>query len=206
MWATWRSTVVPMSESTANTPDQTPEPIEPATPTESVTAAESTTPAESNAPAEPPAAAESTGTENAVLPVAAAPQAAPVTATPVWPSPNSDEAANPAPLSAPAAPQPAPVGGQTSSSAIVALVLSIASWAVCPIVLAIIALVFASKADKEIARSGGALEGSGMITAAKIVAWVNIGVFIAVCVILVFVVIIALIAGGLSNVSPAGQV
>lgn len=178
--ATQRSTVVTMSESTTNTPDQTPEPAA--------------------TPAEPAA------TDTTVLPVVVSPTAAPATATPMWPSPVPAELASPAPLSSAAALPVAPAGVQTSSSAIVALVLSVASWAVCPIVLAIIALVFASKADKEIARSGGALEGGGMITAAKIVAWVNIGVFIAVCVILVCVVIIALVAGGLSQVSPAGQV
>jgi hypothetical protein len=100
----------------------------------------------------------------------------------------------------------APQGPQTSSSAIVALVLAIASWAVCPLVLAIIALVFASKADREIASSGGQVQGGGLSTAAKIVSWINIGIFVAVMVVAVFVVIIAVIAGGLSQVVPAGQV
>lgn len=100
----------------------------------------------------------------------------------------------------------APAAPQTSSGAIVALVLAIASWAVCPLVLAIIALVFASKADREIAASAGRIAGGGLSTAAKIVAWVNIGVFVAVTVIIIFVVIIAVIAGGLSQVTPTGQV
>jgi hypothetical protein len=63
---------------------------------------------------------------------------------------------------------------QTSSDAIVALVLSILSWVVCPLVLAIVALVFAGKASRAIAASGGWLEGWGMVTAARIIAWINI--------------------------------
>jgi hypothetical protein len=63
---------------------------------------------------------------------------------------------------------------QTSSDAIVALVLAILSWAVCPFVLAIVALVFASKASKAISASNGWLDGAGMVTAARIVAWLNI--------------------------------
>ena len=67
--------------------------------------------------------------------------------------------------------QPVP---QTSSDAIAALVLSILSWAMCPIVLAIAALVFAGRATRAIAASNGWVEGSGMVLAAKIIAWINI--------------------------------
>ncbi len=63
---------------------------------------------------------------------------------------------------------------QTSSDPIVALVLANISWAVCPFVLAIVALIFASKASKAIAASNGWVEGSGMVTAARIIAWINI--------------------------------
>jgi hypothetical protein len=69
---------------------------------------------------------------------------------------------------------------QESSNAIIALVLAITAWVVCPIVPAIVALVFAAKADREIRTSGGAITGSGMSTAAKVVAWINIGIFAAV--------------------------
>ncbi len=67
--------------------------------------------------------------------------------------------------------QPRP---QSSSDAVVALVLAILSWVVCPVVMAIVALVFASKAKKVVEASNGWVEGSGMITAAKIIAWLNI--------------------------------
>lgn len=87
----------------------------------------------------------------------------------------------------------------TSSNAVIALVLAIASWLVCPLALAIVALVFANKADHEVAASGGRITAGGLGTAAKIVAWVNIGVSIAVGVILVLITLIALVAGGLEG-------
>lgn len=87
---------------------------------------------------------------------------------------------------------------QNSSSAIVALVLSIASWVVCPVIPAIVALVFASKADREIAMSNGWVTGAGMVTASKIVAWINIGLYAALAAIGVLVVVLAAITGSLS--------
>ena len=66
-----------------------------------------------------------------------------------------------------------------SGNSIAALVLSIASWAIFPIVLAIVALVFANKAEKEITTSNGSISGGSFVTASKIVAWVNIGFYAA---------------------------
>jgi hypothetical protein len=60
-------------------------------------------------------------------------------------------------------------------------VLSIASFVVCPLLPAIIGLVIASSAKQEIAQSGGTLSGEGMVTAAKVISWVNI----ALCVVVV---------------------
>ena len=63
---------------------------------------------------------------------------------------------------------------QTSSDAIVALVLSLLSWVFCPVVMAIVALVFAGKAKTAIEASNGWIDGGGMVTAAKIISWINI--------------------------------
>ena len=82
----------------------------------------------------------------------------------------------------------------TSSNAIVALILAIISWAVCPVVAAIVALVFASMAGKEIQASEGRIAGRGLVTAARIVAWINIGVTAATLVIGLLVVVIIAIA------------
>ena len=84
--------------------------------------------------------------------------------------------------------------GPTSSNAIVALILAISSWAVCPVVAAIVALVFASMAGKEIQASEGRIAGRGLVTAARIVAWINIGVTAATLVIGLLVVVIIAIA------------
>jgi len=96
-----------------------------------------------------------------------------------------------------AAPVAAPV--QTSSNAIVALVLAIAAWPICPVIFAIIGLVFANKAGKEIQASGGRMGGEGFVTAAKIVAWINIGFYAALLVLGLMFVIIFAIAGGMSG-------
>jgi len=66
---------------------------------------------------------------------------------------------------------PAP---QTNNNAIVAFVLALVSWVICPIIPAIVALVFASKGKKEIEQSGGWQTGEGFVTAAKIISWLNI--------------------------------
>lgn len=119
-------------------------------------------------------------------------------------------AAPPPPPGYPAAGAPAyayppayPPAPKTSSNAIIALVLSIAAWAVCPIVPAIVALVFASMASKEIDASGDRLQGRGMVTAAKIVSWINIGFYAAAIVIGAFVLILIAIAGGMDSVKTS---
>ena len=121
---------------------------------------------------------------------------------PTWPTPPTPEQSGQSPVPQQPAQPPVqqPVGGapvaQTSGNAIIALVMAIASWAVCPIVFAIIALVFASRADREIAASPGLVTGGGLSTAAKIVAWVNIGIAAAVIVIGIVVLVVVAIAGG----------
>ncbi len=88
---------------------------------------------------------------------------------------------------------PAQAVPDTSTNAIVAFVLAICSWVFCPIILAIVALVFVSKAKKEILASNGWRTGTGFVTAAKWVAWINIifGILMIVFYIVVFVIIAA---------------
>lgn len=139
-------------------------------------------------------------------PAAADPPQENLPTTPQWPSTGGGEPAAYPPEGA--GPPPPPTGAvpppvyaptpQTSNSAIVALVLSIVAWVVCPIIPAIIALVFASKADKEIAASNGWVTGGGLVTAAKIVSWINIGLYAAIIAIGLLVVIIAAVGGALS--------
>ena len=117
----------------------------------------------------------------------------------------SDAAAAPAVASAaapdaPAAPAAAPVAvAQTSSNGVIAFVLALASWILLPLVLAIVALVFAKKADDEVAASGGRIQAGGLVTAAKIIAWINIAVAAAGLLLLVIFGTILLLAGGFGS-------
>ncbi len=81
-----------------------------------------------------------------------------------------------------------------------ALVLAIASFAIFPVVPAIIALFLASSAERTIRESqqapGGALGGQEMVRAARIVAWINLGIALAVVVLIVVVVLVLVAIGG----------
>jgi uncharacterized membrane protein len=122
--------------------------------------------------------------------------------TPQWPSQAGpaqaagDQMYGGQPIAPPPAYGPTP---QTSNSAVVALVLSIAAWVICPIIPAIVALVFANKADKEIAAGNGWVTGGGLVTASKIVAWINIGLYAALLAIGVLVLILAVVGGAFSS-------
>ena len=124
-------------------------------------------------------------------------------ATPQWPSqPGPSQAGSEAGYVTPPAPPAPPAYGptpQTSNSAVAALVLSIVSWVICPIIPAIIALVFANKAEKEIAVSNGWVTGGGLVTASKIVSWINIGLYAALIAIGVLVFILAAVGGAFSS-------
>ena len=86
---------------------------------------------------------------------------------------------------------------QTESKAIIALVCAIASWVVFPLLPAIAALMIGKTARQEIERSGGRLTGDGMVTAAKVIAWVNI-------VLSLLVVLLFVLGFGLFAVSATG--
>ena len=89
---------------------------------------------------------------------------------------------------------PAPAKS-TSSDAIVAFILSLVSWVVCPIIFAIVALIFAAKADRAIAAVPTTVGGSGLSMAAKLIAWINIGFWLALIFIGGFIAIVLILAG-----------
>ncbi len=91
---------------------------------------------------------------------------------------------------APVPQQPVP---QTNNNAIIAFVLSLVSWFICPIIAAIVALVFASKAKKEIQLSNGWQTGSSFVTAAKIISWLNIA-FSIIGIILYILLVVVLVS------------
>ena len=92
---------------------------------------------------------------------------------------------------------PAPAYGygpprpQTEGTAITALVLAAASWVVCTVVLAVVALALCPSARRKIESSGGALTGEGLVTAAKIVAWINIGLYAVITLAFIVIAIVA---------------
>jgi hypothetical protein len=87
----------------------------------------------------------------------------------------------------------------TNTYAIVALVLAIMSFLLCPIVPAIFALVLAGTGKRQITASGGQQTGEGMVTAARVLSWLNIG--LATLLVIIFVVIAVFLAGTASGVS-----
>ena len=81
---------------------------------------------------------------------------------------------------------------QTSTRAVVALVCAIASFLVFPLVPAIAALVLARGAQREIATSGGRLAGEGLVTGARVTAWINIVLSVLALVGIVVLVLVAI--------------
>lgn len=88
-----------------------------------------------------------------------------------------------------------PQAQETESTAIVALVLAIASFVVCPVIPAIVALVLANNADAAIQASGGRKTGEGLTKAARIVSWINIGLCVGALVLVILIAVIAAAAG-----------
>jgi len=88
-----------------------------------------------------------------------------------------------------------PPAQETDSTAVVALVLAIASFVVCPVVPAIVALVLANNADAAIQASGGRKTGEGLTKAARIVSWINIGLCVGSLVLVIVIAVIAAAAG-----------
>jgi hypothetical protein len=87
-----------------------------------------------------------------------------------------------APTPPPPAPQWGPPGAQagynpprTDGTAVAALIVSIVAWVVCPIIAAVVALALAHAAGNKIDASGGRLTGEGLVRAAQIIAWIQIG-------------------------------
>jgi hypothetical protein len=65
---------------------------------------------------------------------------------------------------------------------VVALVLAISSFVLFPVVPAVVALFVAAAARRDIDASYGRLGGAGLVTAARVVSWINLGLFLVVVV------------------------
>lgn len=92
---------------------------------------------------------------------------------------------------------------QTEGKAIAALVLAISSFFILPFVAAIIALFLAPAARRDIVASGGQLGGEGLVTAAKVIAWINIGMCVLAA--LFFLLFLGVMASMFSTVNDFEQ-
>jgi hypothetical protein len=70
---------------------------------------------------------------------------------------------------------------------------------VCPLIPAVVALFLASTAKKNIRASNGALEGESLVTAARIIAWINVGL----CILGIAIAILAIVIAAASSSSSA---
>lgn len=86
---------------------------------------------------------------------------------------------------------PAP---QNEGTAVGALIASILSWMICPVIPAVVALVMIPGARRKIAESHGRLTGEGLLTAAKWVSLINIGFYLLLAGLLVVLVVIGTLA------------
>jgi peptidoglycan/LPS O-acetylase OafA/YrhL len=100
---------------------------------------------------------------------------------------------NPPPGYGQAPPYGYPYPQQNSQEAVIALVAALLSFVICPVIPAIVALVYAGRASRTIAASGGALGGQSMVTAAKIIAWVHL--VLVVVGVLVFLAVVVSLTG-----------
>lgn len=94
-----------------------------------------------------------------------------------------------------------PATPKTSPAAIIAVILAVLSFVQCPVVLAVVALVLARSAETDIAASNGWVTGAGLARGARIAAWINIGLSIALGVGLLLLMIIAPSLGPSTTVS-----
>jgi len=83
---------------------------------------------------------------------------------------------------------------KTEGTAIAALICAIGSFVVCPI-LAIVAIPLASSAKRKIEQSNGMLSGENLLTPARIIAWINLGLWAVFVLFMVFALFVGSMSG-----------
>jgi nitric oxide reductase large subunit len=81
----------------------------------------------------------------------------------------------------------------TTGKSTAALVCSILSFVVCPVILAVVGLVLASQAKQEVLAQGGDPSRDSTAKAARIIAWVHLALFAVLAVFGVLLVIVAVL-------------
>ena len=82
-----------------------------------------------------------------------------------------------------------PVEKTTSILAILSTISGAASFFVVPLIGAIAALITGYMAKSEIKKSNGMIEGEGFATAGIVMGWINIGLSIMVCCLIILAVV-----------------
>lgn len=75
---------------------------------------------------------------------------------------------------APSHAEPRAGGRRTEGTAVLALVLAAVSWVTLPVVLAVVALLLAGAAQRSIDADPDGVGGSGLVRAARWVAWLQL--------------------------------
>ncbi len=89
------------------------------------------------------------------------------------------------------------------TKAVWALVMAIGSYVLIPFVLALVALVLASMSSRDIRASDGRLGGGGLVTAAKVLSWINIALcLLAVVFVLLVLGVLASVFGTMGELQP----
>lgn len=106
--------------------------------------------------------------------------------------------ARPTPAGPAGSPGPHGQGGQTNTNAILALVFGILSYFFLPLLGGILAVVFGSKAEKEI-KADPSQEGATYANIGKVLGWINIVLsgLVLLGILLFFFIIGGLIAGSM---------
>ncbi|HEX3539238.1 MAG TPA: hypothetical protein VHT75_02235 [Acidimicrobiales bacterium] len=82
---------------------------------------------------------------------------------------------------------PASYAPRTDGTAVAALVLAGTSFVFCPVILAIISLALIPGSRRTITSSGGSITGLGLLTAAKVLSWINIGLVVGAIIIVIII-------------------
>ncbi len=82
-----------------------------------------------------------------------------------------------------------------SGLAIASLVCGIAAWTIFPVLAAIAAVITGHMAKKEIRESGNTLGGDGMALAGLLMGYIQLGLFVLVIIVVIFVALFAISAG-----------
>jgi len=79
----------------------------------------------------------------------------------------------------------------TDGMAVASLVLSISSFIFCPVVTAVLGVIFGYMSLTKIEDSGGAVGGSELARAGIIIGWINIGITVLVGIFILVMVLVA---------------